>query len=243
MIRDRFQNTREIEGAGRIQPFLKSQGHLTSISTVGRLMKEMGLKPRKKRKFRHTTDSNHPHTPSPFRAKGLIPTRIHHVWVSDITFVWTQEGWLYVAFIMDLASRKIVGYAMGESLKTDLILAALTMAVLNEKPGRGIIFHSDKGSQYASKVFREALKSLGFDQSMGETGRCYDNAFAEALNHAYKIEIVYPTDFKARAEAREYTFWWVEVYYNRKRYHSSIGSCVPEDKHVELRKDLNEIAA
>lgn len=239
LILKRFEDTRGIEGALRIQPHLKEQGFGVSVATVGRWMREMGLKVRVKRRFRHTTDSDHPHPPSPHAAKGLRPQETHKVWVSDITYVWTKEGWLYVAFIMDLASRKIVGYGIGESLKTELILRALAMAVERENPKNGVIFHSDKGVQYASKAFRAALERDGFIQSMGETGSCFDNALAEALNHAYKVECVYPADFVTKNEARTETFWWVEVYYNRMRHHSSIESCIPEVKHVELSKNQN----
>jgi len=163
----------------------------------------------------------------------VVPQAIHQVWVSDITYVATQEGWLYVALIMDLFSRKIVGYGMSTSLKTELIAAALRMAVGRECPPSGVIFHSDKGCQYASQYFRGLLAECGFRQSMGATGSCFDNAHAEALNHALKVECVYPQTFQTRDEARQSIFDWIEIYYNKKRFHSSINYCTPEEKHVE----------
>lgn len=234
-IRLRFQSTAGIEGAGRLREHLKRSGWIVSQSTVSRYLREMGLKRRVKRKFRHTTDSDHPHPPSPHLAKAVIPTGVHQVWVSDITYIQTLEGWLYLALIMDLYSRKIVGYAMGTSLKTELIAAALRMALVRECPTPGLIFHSDKGSQYASKIFRDLLLAVGFRQSMGAVGSCFDNAHAEALNHALKVECIYPTTLQTRDAARSAVFAWIELYYNKKRYHSSINYCTPEEKHVNSK--------
>lgn len=232
-IRERFAATGGIEGAGRLREHLKRLGFDLSKATVSRYVREMGLKRRVKRKFRHTTDSDHPHPPSPHLAKAVTPTEIHQVWVSDITYIHTLEGWLYLAMIMDLFSRKIVGYSMGTTLKTELIAGALLMALDREGPAPGLIFHSDKGSQYASKAFRDLLVVAGFRQSMGAVGSCFDNAHAEALNHALKVECIYPTTLRTRDEARAEVFAWIELYYNKKRFHSSLNYCTPEEKHVK----------
>jgi len=162
------------------------------------------------------------------------PTRIDEVWVSDITYVPTQEGWLYLAGVLDLYSRWLIGWAMGSGLETALPLAALLMALRHRRPPAGVVHHSDRGCQYASSIYRSALAANGCVASMSRRGNCYDNAAMEAFWSTLKHELVYRRDFRTRAEATTAIFDYIESFYNRVRLHSALGYQSPLDYEANL---------
>lgn len=217
-------------GSPRITPELKNKGYCCGHNRVARMMKDLGIKGALKRKFRpRTTDSRHALPISPNLLK-VIPavTEPDQAWVSDITYIRTDEGWLYLAAIMDLWSRKIVGWQASESLKSELVTDALQKAIDMRRPGKGLIYHSDRGVQYASQVCRNILQSAKIASSMTESGNCYDNAAMESFWSTLKTEMVYRRRLDSRRDARLALFHYIEVFYNRKRLHSALGYCSPE---------------
>jgi len=187
-------------------------------------MKEAGLVAKTKRRFKATTQSKHnlPVAPNLLNQNFSVD-RPNAAWVSDITYIDTEEGWLYLATTLDLFSRRVVGWAMEPHMKTDLVLASLRMAIDNRAPEPGLVHHSDRGSQYASKKYQEALKSAGMICSMSRKGNCYDNAVQESWYHSLKTELIFHERFKTRAEAISKIFEYIEVFYNRERLHSTLG--------------------
>lgn len=156
------------------------------------------------------------------------------VWLSDITYIWTQEGWLYLSAILDLFNRQIIGWSMEDRLTQDLVLQALHQAMGRRKPDPGVVFHSDRGSQYAAHALRSVLEQYHFSQSMSATGSCYDNAVMESFFHTLKTEVVYFERYRTRAEARQSIFEYIEVFYNRIRRHSSLGYLSPLEFNVRM---------
>ena len=223
--------SRQTYGSPRIQTALLKGGHRHGRNRIARLMQEEGLYGRQKRRYRvQTTDSNHDEPIAPNRlAQAPEPTQINQIWVADITYVRTGEGWLYVAAILDLYSRKIVGWAMGEFIDTTLVLKALAMALLHRKPPQDLLFHSDRGVQYASKDYRRALAQGGLVASMSRKGNCYDNASIESFWSTLKLELVYRRDFRTRSQARAAIFDYIECFYNPERIHTSLGGLSPLD--------------
>lgn len=209
-------------GARRLTKSLHKMGDTISRRRVGRLMKEMGLVCKTRRKFKYTTDSNHNQMISPNLLKrDFSPQRPNSVYAGDITYIPTQEGWLYLAVVIDLYSRRVVGWAMNKRMKADLVNKALLMAIWQRKPKRGLVSHTDRGSQYASNSHRKILKDHGVKQSMSRKGDCWDNAVSESFFHTLKTELTHHENFKTRAEAEQCIFEYIEVYYNRKRMHST----------------------
>lgn len=193
-------------------------------------MRKESLFGRKKRKFKVTTDSNHTHDVAP----NLLDQKFHaeqpdQVWVGDITYIGTSEGWLYLAVLIDLCTRKVVGWSMSEHIDTTLALDALDMAVANRKPNPGLIHHTDRGVQYTCDDYQQALKLSRMLVSMSRKGNCWDNAVAESFFGALKEELIYNGVFLTRDEARRAIFEYIEVFYNRQRLHSSIGYVPPEE--------------
>ncbi len=223
-------------GSPRVAAVLRKEGHSIGRHRVARLMRETGLQGRQRRRYRvRTTDSNHDQPVAPNRLKVADrPTRIDEVWVSDITYVPTQEGWLYLAGVLDLYSRRLIGWAMGSGLETALPLAALLMALRHRRPPAGVVHHSDRGCQYASSVYRSALAANGCVASMSRRGNCYDNAAMEAFWSTLKHELVYRRDFRTRAEATTAIFDYIESFYNRVRLHSALGYQSPLDYESNL---------
>jgi len=238
-IRNIHKESEDNYGSPRITPELKNKGYRCGHNRVARLMKEMGIKGALKRKFRpRTTDSRHALPVSPNLLKELPKiTEKNQAWVSDITYIKTDEGWLYLSAIMDLWSRRIVGWQASESLKSELVTDALQRAIDNRKPQKGMICHSDRGVQYASQVCRNILKSAGIASSMTEAGNCYDNAAMESFWSTLKAEMVYRKKFESRRDARLALFHYIEVFYNRKRLHSRLGYRSPEQ--FESRRERN----
>jgi transposase InsO family protein len=212
-------------GSPRVRAALHEQGEPVGRHRVARLMKECGLKGRQSRRYRvRTTDSAHDNPIAPnLLAEAAAPTKPDEVWVTDITYVETGEGWLYLAGVLDLYSRRLVGWAMGPSLATALPLAALHMALGRRRPAPGLLHHSDRGCQYASGDYRAALTSHGCIASMSRRGNCYDNATMEAFWSTLKHELIYRRRFATRAEATTAIFDYVESFYNRTRLHSALG--------------------
>ena len=223
-------------GSPRVHAELQRRGRTTSRKRVARLMRTQGLRARHKRRFRTTTDSAHefPVAPNIVRRKFEADAP-NKTWVTDITYIWTPEGWLYLAVILDLFSRRVVGWGMSEQITRKLALDALDMALSQRQPPRGLIHHSDRGSQYASGDYRRMLAANQIVCSMSRRGDCWDNAVAESFFSTIKLELVYESEWATRSEARAAIFEYLEVFYNRERLHSSLGYLSPAafERHHE----------
>ncbi len=215
-------------GSPRITKALNEQGILCSENRVADRMRKNDIKAKTKKRFKVTTNSKHNHPIAPnLLNQDFAAYNPNQIWISDITYIWTREGWLYLAVILDLFSRRIVGWAMSNRLGQELVLNAFQQALWRRRPGKGIIFHSDQGVQYACTAFRNLLKEYKFIQSMSGKGNCYDNAVAESFFHTLKTELVYFETYHTREEARNSIFEYIEMYYNRIRLHSTLGYCSP----------------
>jgi len=225
------RESRQTYGSPRIQAALDKAGHAYGRHRIARLMRQQGLCGRAKGRFRIcTTDSNHDQPIAPNRLPDLpAPSVPNQVWLGDITCVATEEGWLYLAGILDLYSRRLTGWAMSEHIDTELILAAWRMALTHRQPPAGLVFHSDRGVQYASQDYRHALQNSQAIASMSRKGNCYDNAAMESFWSTLKQELIYRRHFKTREQARQAIFDFIEVFYNRRRLHSSLGYRSPID--------------
>jgi putative transposase len=234
-IREVHTQSRRLYGSPRIAAELNKRGLRCGKNRVARIMKEYSIWAEvKKRRFRRTTDSRHHYA---LAANLLIDQRqIEGVWASDITFVPTSEGWLYVAVVMNVKSRKIIGLCMSDKLSQDLTSAALRDAVGRQSPSEGMIHHSDRGRQYASYAYQELLRECGMTPSMSRSGNCYDNAYVESFFGTLKTELVHGERYRSKLEARLSIFEYVEMFYNRQRSHSALGYRSPE----QYEKLLNE---
>lgn len=226
-----FEQSRRTYGILRITAMLRKEGNLVNKKRVQRLMQAGGIKPKMMRKFRITTNSNHKLA----IAENLLRrvkeiTRVNMVWVGDITYIWTREGWLYLASVMDLFSRKIIGWYVSNRLEKELVIKALRMALDTREIEKGVImFHSDRGSQYASNEFRNLLNLNGITQSMSDKGKCYDNAFKESFFHTLKTELIYHEIYETRKFAEYSIFEYIVSFYNCQRIHSSLNYISPVD--------------
>jgi putative transposase len=224
------QANRQVYGSPRMTVVLKVQGVACSRNRVARLMKENGIAAKTKRKFKVTTVSKHQFPVAPnLLQQSFTVAHPNRVWASDITYIATGEGWLYLAIIRDLHSRSVVGWSMQERLQRDLVMDAFRQAVMRRRPLPGLIFHSDRGVQYACSDFRELLADHQAIQSMSGKGNCYDNAVSESFFGTLKTELVYFSRFRTRAEAREAIFDYIEIFYNRQRRHSTLGYLSPAE--------------
>ena len=235
-IRAAHEASRRIYGSPRIAAELKASGVGVCENTVARYMREAGVRSKIKGRFRMTTtDSNHDHPiPDNVLDRQFDASAPDRKWCVDITYVPTGEGWLYLAAVIDLFSRKIVGWAMAEHLRSELCTDALSMAITHRRPGPGLLHHSDRGVQYACDAYRSFLARHGIEPSMSRRGNCYDNAVMESFNGTFKTELVYHEQFATRAEARASIFEYIEVFYNRRRRHSAIGYVSPEAFEASL---------
>lgn len=231
-IRDIVSSNRNAVGARFVCSHLKDRGISAGRARVTRLMKENGLSPRKQKRFKVTTNSNHK-LPVADNLLNRQFTVMHPntYWVTDITYIWTDEGWLYLACVLDLYSRSIVGWSMNHRMTSGLVLEALRMAYWRRKPKPGLIHHSDRGVQYASHAYQSQLREYGMVCSMSRKGNCWDNAVMESFFKTLKGQCVHLTDYKTRAEAKQSIFDYIEVYYNQQRKHSTLGYLTP--KQVE----------
>lgn len=226
-VHDIFKDSFGSYGAPRIKVELLKKGHRVSRPKVARIMRANNLFARRKRKFRFTTDSNHNYPIAPnILNQDFTVARANQVWVSDITYIRTKQGWMYLTVIIDLYNRKVVGWSMSETLSTnDTVVPAWKMAVRSNTITKELIFHSDRGSQYASYNFTNVLKGYNglVKQSMSRKGNCWDNAVAESFFKSLKVEWVYKHDYGRRSEAELSIFQWIETWYNRRRIHSTLG--------------------
>lgn len=218
-------------GSPRVTRELRQRGRRCGKNRVAMLMRQNGLRVVQRRCFRpQTTDSSHDYPIAPNRlAQQEAITRTDQVWVGDITYVPTDEGWLYVAGIVDACSRRVVGWAMSDRPDTRLPLDALRMALAHRRPPQGLLHHSDRGCQYASEAYRAVLIQCGLQPSMSRKGNCYDNAMMESFWASLKKELIHRRRFSTRAEAYRAIFEYIEVFYNRVRLHSSLGYRSPVD--------------
>jgi putative transposase len=226
-----YSASRGTYGSPRVTAALLAQGEPVGRNRVARLMRQAGLQGRQARRYRvRTTDSAHHEPIAPnLLAEAPAPSLPDKVWATDITYVETGEGWLYLAGVLDLYSRRLIGWAMGSSLETALPLAALHMALNQRRPDAGLLHHSDRGCQYASTVYRAALAEHGCIASMSRRGNCYDNATMESFWSTLKLELVYRRHFATRSEATTAIFDYIEAFYNRSRLHSALGFKSPLD--------------
>ena len=231
------QANRQVYGSPRIHGELCLEGENCSRKRVAKLMKKEGLQAKMKRRFKVTTQVD----PLAKKAPNLLlqnftSEKPNQRWVADMTYVATAEGWLYVAAILDLFSRRIVGLAMSERMTADLVKHALKQAITHRKPDEGLIHHSDKGSQYTSHAFQKEIAKNKMISSMSGTGNCYDNAAMESFFHTLKTEHIYFESYKTREQAKRSIFEYIEVFYNRKRSHSTLGYLSPMNFETRWHK-------
>lgn len=228
-IRRIHGESRKTYGSPRVQIKLREAGRRHGRNRIARLMREQELCGRQKKRYRvQTTDSRHAEPVAPNRLmEAPVASRANQIWVADITYVLTAPGWVYVAAILDLYSRRIVGWAVSQQIDTSLVLMALSMALTHRQPPVGLIFHSDRGVQYASGDYRRALTAAGLVASMSRKANCYDNAVMEAFWSTLKLELIYRRDFEHVGQLRQALFDYIEVFYNRQRLHSALGYQTP----------------
>ena len=231
-IKLHWEKSRKRYGSPRILEKLKSDGEIIGKHRVARIMRENGIQGIAKKKFKpQTTDSNHklPVAERLFETENaeVQVERPNQYWGGDITYIPTGEGWLYLAIVLDLFTRKIVGHSMQSSLHADIVINALDMGIKRQLPGQDLISHSDRGGQYASERYRNLLEENGIKASMSRKGNCYDNAFVESFFHTLKVELVHREKFKTREEAKRAIFEFIEVWYNRERIHSALDYKTP----------------
>lgn len=215
-------------GSPNILNDLQDWNFHTSRKRIARLMREAGLRSKTVKKFKATTQSKHSlPVADNLLERNFTTLAPNKVWVSDITYIWTREGWQYLCVVIDLFNRQVVGWSLGWRLTAELAVDALMKAVIRRRPPEGLMFHSDRGVQYASKAFRRVLKHYGMVQSMSRKGDCWDNAVAESFFGTLKQELVYHESYRTRAEARLSVFEYIEGWYNRRRRHSALGGISP----------------
>jgi len=230
LICEEHHKSRATYGAPRIHAALKKRGESCGLHRVERLMRQGKIRSKMRPKFVRTTCSNHPHpiAPNLLDRRFEVPAA-NQVWVSDITYIATDEGWLFFATTMDLYSRRVVGWAMSEDMPASIVERALQMAIDMRSPPIGLLHHSDRGVQYASHSFQDLLKRNSIVCSMSGKGNCYDNAVQESFFHTLKTELCDHEHYRTRAEARGSVFEFIEVFYNRTRLHSTLGYCSPAE--------------
>ena len=224
-----YKKSRGTYGSPRIHATLKKQGESCSRKRVAKLMKQNHIQAKTKRKWKATTKGTQD-------ASKIAPNLLNQnftaiaentVWVSDITYVFTQEGWLYVSTVLDLYSRKIIGLSMGNRIDTNLVMRSLNQAILHRNPKSGLILHSDRGVQYASSEYKKIAQNNGFILSMSAKGNCYDNAAMESFFHTLKTEHIFFCEYETRKQAMQSIFEYVEIFYNRQRMHSTLNFMSP----------------
>ncbi len=220
-IKTSHANSRQSYGARRIQDDLQADGEMVSRTRVSRLMKQADVQSTHRKKFKLTTNSKHELAIAPnLLNRNFEPDAPDQAYVADITYIWTSEGWLYLAVVIDLFSRLVVGWSLAPRMQASLVINAMTMAIGSRRPGVGLIHHSDRGSQYASLEFQSLLADRGFLSSMSRAGDCWDNAVAESFFKTLKSELIYLHRYETRSAAKQAIFEYIAVYYNRQRKHS-----------------------
>jgi len=222
--------SRKTYGSPRVHAELRRQGHCCSLNRVARLMKRAGLRSKVAKKFRATTDSNHSHPVADNLLKRDFSTsRPNEVWLADLTYIWTMEGWLYLAAVLDLFGRRIVGWALDSHIKAELACRALRMAINRRQPDAGLIHHSDRGSQYASKKYQKLLQANQMRPSMSRKGDCWDNAPMESFFHTLKTELIHHRVYQTREQAKREIIEYIEMFYNTRRLHSALDYSTPAE--------------
>lgn len=230
VIRSIHRESRQTYGSPSVTDALHKRGWRCGKNRIARLMRLEGICAKTKRRFRVTTNSTKTRAPAPnLVLRNFTAQAPNQLWCSDITYLWTQEGWLYLAMILDVFSRRIVSYSLSARLEASLVAEALKRAVSTRSVTSETIFHSDRGGQYASHEVRSLLERYKLRQSMGSTGNCYDNAMAESFFHTLKTELVYHERYETRTQAAESIFDYIEIFYNRHRRHSALQYCSPID--------------
>ena len=227
-IKEIWKWSRGTYGSPRITAELNAQNFGCGENRIARLMRENGIKARTKKRFKITTKSDHnlPIADDLVR-RDFSASQINEIWLSDITYIWTWEGWLYLAAVMDVYNRQIVGWALHDRLNKALVVNALTKALQERSPEPGLIFHSDRGSQYASNKVSKILEAWHINQSMSHKGNCFDNAMMESFFSSLKKELVYLMTFHSKDQARRAIFEYIEIFYNRQRRHSALNQKSP----------------
>lgn len=244
-ITEIHEDSRGTYGSPRVHAELRERGFEVSRKRVARHMRDHGLVGRRRPKFRKTTDSNHDQPVAPnIVAREFTVDEPDRVWVADITYIWTLQGWMYLAVVLDLFSRRVVGWSMAEHMRVDLVLDALRAALGKRVPAQiGLVFHSDRGSQYAAKDYRAALATSGITCSMSRRGNCWDNAVAESFFSTLKIELVHDMIFTSHASARTTIAEWIEIFYNGTRRHSTLDYLSPLEFERRYYENLNRTQA
>ena len=239
-IKSIFDGCRQRYGAPRIHAELRDRGRRVSRKLIAKLMKENGIRPlRRKRRMPVTTDSRHGYGIAPnLLGRNFEITTPDTVWLADISYIPTDEGWLYLAAVKDLGTMEIVGWSMSERLKSSLCEDAMKMAIRTRRPQKGLLHHSDRGVQYACGAYQKLLNLHGITPSMSRKGNCLDNAPKESFFGALKTEMVHRTRFRTRREARAALFEYIEIFYNRQRRHSSIGYRTPHQARMDMTVKL-----
>lgn len=229
LIKHHFDEHKGRSGSPRLVEDLSDSGHACDRKTVADSMKRQNLQAKAARKFKVTTDSNH-NKPvfENLLKQDFEASQPNEKWVQDITYVWTGRGWLYLAIVLDLYSRKVIGWSMSERMKAGLVCDALRMAIWSRGNPVGVTVHSDRGSQYCSSAYQRLLKQHQLVGSMSGVGNCYDNAVAESFFHSLKVEEVHDGEYETRELAKQAVFEYIEVYYNQKRRHSANGLISPQ---------------
>jgi transposase InsO family protein len=242
-IQDIHRASRSTYGSPRVHIELEARDFQVGRHRVARLMRENGITARFKRPFRRTTDSKHSLAVAENHlSRDFAVDEPDRAWVTDITYLWTAQGWLYLAVVVDLFSRRVIGWSMAEHLRTELVLGALNMALGQRAPSQDLMHHSDRGCQYASNAYRDALAAHGIECSMSRKGDCWDNAVAESFFGTLKTELVHRTRWATRLAARTAVFEYIEVFYNRQRRHSYLGYLSPADYENLHRSDFEKAA-
>ena len=224
-IEEIHHKRKEVYGSPRVHQELLDRGHECCVNTVAKLMRIAGIRAKTKKKFIATTNSNHdrPVAENVLNREFNSATQPNEIWLSDITYIWTDQGWMYLAVVLDLFTRKVVGWSFADSMTSQLVCDAMQNAIDRERPAGNVLCHSDRGSQYASQQYQKLLKENGFKCSMSRKGDCYDNAPMESFFGTLKKELVHHERYETRVEARRSLFAYIEAFYNTIRKHSALG--------------------
>lgn len=243
LIKDIFDRLRGAPGVRRVAAELAVLGHRVSHKRVWRLMRGLGLQGRHPRPYKRTTVADPAGSPAPdLIGQSFFADRTNEKWCGDITYIKTWDGWAYLATVIDLHSRAVVGWAIADHMRTSLVVEALHMAITHRNPENGVIFHADRGAQYTSGEFADFCKANHVRQSMGRKGTCYDNAVAESFFATYKKELIHTRPWPNLKQLKKETFIWIEEIYNRQRRHSTLGYLTPAEYELGYRH-INELAA
>lgn len=235
-----YGKNRKRYGSPRIHQQLLREGYHIAKKRVERLMQELDIQAVAKKKYKATTDSNHTRPVACNHLnRNFTPERPNRAWVADITYIWTLEGWLYLATIMDLYSRRIIGWSLRDRLDKGLVIAALNMALKGRNLSACLILHSDRGSQYVSELYQLHLLKNGIICSMSGKGNCWDNAVMESFYRTLKVELIYQNKYETRRQAQRDIFEYIEVFYNRERLHSSLGYYSPEEYEMLMLEKVS----